>query len=133
MTLSRTYRPVTAEPNGTLVTSEVLPRIWATVVKLVPSVDTWISASLVSNDALSPPAPALRSVNDLMENDWPRSTCRVSGAAPEHHLSDRPPDTLPLNALSGVSVLAQAAEPVAGLDNATFVGPAPPLPYTSSS
>ena len=67
MTLSRTKRPVTGDDSGTFVTSAVLPRICATVVKLVPSVDTWMSASFVSQLASSPPAPALRRVNDLME------------------------------------------------------------------
>ena len=38
----------------TVVTSAVLPRIWLTVVKFVPSEDTWMSASRVFQSAVSP-------------------------------------------------------------------------------
>src|SRR5438874_1749446 len=134
MTFSRTNRPVTGEDSGTFVTSAVLPRICATVVKFVPSVETWMSASFVSQVADSPPAPALRRVKDLMENDWPRSTWRNLLVPSEHHLSLFPPETLPLNAFAGPSLALHIESAVAGLFSATLVGPVPPpLPYTSSS
>ena len=46
--------------------------------------------------------------------DEPRSTWRNLVAASEQNLSLLPPDTDPLTALSGVSVLLHGAEPVAG-------------------
>src|SRR5215813_5007389 len=102
-------------------------------MKLVPSLDTWRSKSRVSQPLVSPPAPAWRSTIDESGVTAPRSTWRKSGEAPEHHLSLVPPDTLPLTALSGVSVLLHGVEPVAGRFNARLVPP-PPLPaYTSSS
>src|SRR5213076_3071379 len=120
MTFSRTNRPVTGEDSGAFVTSAVLPRICATVVKFVPSADTWMSASLVSQVDVSPPAPALRTVNDLMENDWPRSTWRNLFVPSEHHLSLLPPETLPLNAFAGPSLELHCESAVAGLFNATL-------------
>ena len=45
----------------------------------------------------------------------PRSTCSQDGEANEQNLSVVPPETLPLTALAGVSLLLQAVEPVAGL------------------
>src|SRR5438270_384270 len=104
MTLSRTYRPLVL--TVFVVTSAVFPRIWAIVVKLTPSVDTRRSKSWVSQAALSPPAPAGRRTIEQRGVIAPRSTWRNSGEATEHHLSLLPPDTLPLTALSGVSVLA---------------------------
>src|SRR5436309_15980851 len=133
MTFNRTYRPVTGDDSGTVVTSAVLPRTCASVVKLVPSPDTWMSASRVSHTAFSPPAPALRTVNDLMLNDWPRSTRRNLVDPREHHLSLRPPETLPLNAFAGPSFALHCESAVADLFNATLVGPPVPPPYTSSS
>src|SRR2546430_14003377 len=123
---SLTNRPLAAWL--TVVTSAVLPRIWLTVVKFVPSLDTWMSASLVFQSAVSPPAWALRMMNDWIDIVEPRSTWRNFVAAPEQNLSELPPETLPLNALSGVSLELHAVDPVAGRPRATLVGPPPPLP-----
>src|SRR2546423_11278497 len=98
MTLSRTNRPLV--DTGCVLTLAVLPRACTTVVKLVPLFDTWRSKSRVLNDVLSPPAPACRTVNDVIAADEPRSTWRNLVAASEHHLSLLPPDTEPLNAFS---------------------------------
>src|SRR6266536_1706537 len=134
MMFSRTNRPFTGVDMLTVVTAAVLPRIWDTVVNVVPSVDTWMSASLVFQVGDSPPASALRSVNDVIDIVEPRSTRRnLLVATSVQNLSELPPDTLPLNALSGPSLVLHAVEPVAGLPRATFVGPPPPLPYTSTS
>src|SRR5690348_2979229 len=110
-TLSRTYRPVVF--TGWVVTPSVLPRACTTVVKLVPLSDTWMSKSRVLNEVLSPPALACRTVNEPIALDAPRSTWRNWVAAPEHHLSLLPPDTLPLNAFAGPSLLLHGVEPVA--------------------
>src|SRR4051794_22265706 len=115
-TLSRTYRPVVF--TGWVVTPSVFPRACATVVKLVPLSDTWMSKSLVLNDVLSPPALAWRTVNDEIAVDEPRSTWRNRLAAPEHHLSLLPPDTLPLTAFAGPSLLLHGVDPLAGLFSA---------------
>src|SRR2546430_17027863 len=48
----------------------------------------------------------------------PRSICRNFVAAEEQNLSLLPPDTLPLTAFAGPSLLLQGAEPVAGRFNA---------------
>ena len=45
---------------------------------------------------------------------------RFSGVALEHHLSLFPPDTDPLTALAGVSLLLHGVEPVAGRLTARF-------------
>src|SRR6266536_5272414 len=116
MTLSRTNRPLVL--TALVVTFAVLPRTWATVMKFVPSLETWRSKSRVLNEVPSPPAPAWRSTIDDSAVTAPRSTWRNSVAAPEHHLSLLPPDTLPLTALSGVSLLLHGVEPVAGLFSA---------------
>src|SRR5437764_1154915 len=116
MMLSRMYRAVVS--TVLLLTAAVLPRAWATVVKLVPLSDTWMSKSLVLNDELSPPALAWRTVNDEIAVEEPRSTWRNRLAAPEHHLSLLPPDTLPLTAFAGPSLLLHGVEPVAGLFSA---------------
>src|SRR5215475_12427102 len=93
MTLSLAYRAATGDGRSTVVTSAVLPRTCATVVHVVPSVETSRSASFVSHDGFSPPAPALRSVNERTWYVWPRSTCSQRFALPEHHLSLVPPET----------------------------------------
>src|SRR3989440_5824069 len=132
MTLSRTYRPLVL--TVFVVTSAVFPRIWAIVVKLTPSVDTRRSKSWVSQPANSPPAPACRMVIEWMVLVEPRSTWRNLVASSEHHLSLVPPVTLPLTALSGVSVLLHAVEPVAGRFNARLLdgggGGPPPASYS---
>src|SRR5437764_56859 len=115
-TLSRTNRPVTL--TGVSVTSAVLPRTCATVVKVVPSVETCRSKSCVSQPLNSPPAPACRIVTWLRCIDEPRSTWRNLVAALEQHLSLLPPETEPLTALAGVSLLLHGVEPVAGLFSA---------------
>src|SRR6266511_2599820 len=113
MTLSRTNRPLAAV---------------AWLVKLAPSGETRMSKSRVLKLVLSPPAPAWRTVNDTIERVEPRSTWRnLVPATSEHHLSLVPPDTLPLNAFSGPSLLLHGVEPVAGRFKATLVGPVPPL------
>ena len=61
---------------------------------------------------LSPPAPACWTVMVLTGVAPPRSTCHHLVLPVEHHLSLVPPDTLPLTALAGPSLLLQAAEPV---------------------
>src|SRR6185295_9286444 len=71
---------------------------------------------------LSPPAPACRTTNWLTLNVLPRSTWRNLVAAPEHHLSLRPPVTLPFTALAGPSFELHGALPVAGLFRARFDG-----------
>src|SRR5438128_7154287 len=123
MTFSRTYRPL-AE-TLTVVTSDVLPRICATVVHVLPSLDTCTSASSVSQVADSPPAPALRRVKDRMAFVEPRSTWSHLLVPPEHHLSDKPPETLPLKALSGVSLVLHEESAVAGRRRATLETPPP--------
>src|SRR5438270_198465 len=131
MTLTRTNRTVVL--TAVSVTSLVLPRTWATVVKLVPSVDTCRSKSLVSHSVSSPPAPACRRVMWDRCIDEPRSTCRNEGEADEQHLSLVPPDTEPLTALSAVSFALHVAPPeVAGRFSARFPdggggGGVPPL------
>ena len=130
--MSRTYRPLVL--TVFVVTSAVFPRIWAIVVKLTPSVDTRRSKSWVSQPANSPPAPACRMVIEWMVLVEPRSTWRNLVASSEHHLSLVPPVTLPLTALSGVSVLLHAVEPVAGRFSARLLpGGGVVPPYTSSS
>src|SRR5437763_8991841 len=52
----------------------------------------------------------------------PRSTRHHLLAPPEHHLSARPPDPLPLTALPGVSFALQLESAVAGLPSARFDG-----------
>src|SRR5436305_1585443 len=52
----------------------------------------------------------------------PRSTCRNLLASSEQNLSELPPDTEPLTALSGVSFALHDREPVAGRFNARFPG-----------
>src|SRR6266498_3313609 len=76
ITFSRTYRPLTGAPGATLVTFAVFPRICATVVQVAPSAETRMSASRVFQVDVSPPAPALRRVNDWIAKLWPRSTWR---------------------------------------------------------
>src|SRR5690348_12364861 len=115
-TLSRTNRPVTL--TAVSVTSAVLPRTCATVLKFVPSVETCRSKSCVSHPLNSPPAPACRIVTWLRCIDEPRSTWRNLVAASEQNLSPLPPETDPLTALSGVSVELHGADPVAGLFSA---------------
>src|SRR2546429_135471 len=124
--LSRTYRPLVL--TLWLVTAAVLPRTWTGVVKVTPSLDTWMSKSRVLNDGSSPPAWACRTVNVWIAIDEPRSTVRILVGSPEHHLSLLPPETLPLNAFSGPSVLAHGVEPVAGRFSARLVGVPPPGP-----
>ena len=123
--MSRTNLPLAA--IAWLVTLAVLPRTCTTVVKLVPSAETWMSKSRVFQVVLSPPAPACRTVNDPIDRVEPRSTCRnLVPETSEHHLSLVPPETLPLNAFAGPSSLLQGVEPVAGRFSATLVGPVPP-------
>src|SRR5438477_2230598 len=133
ITLTRTNRPVAL--TAVSVTSAVLPRTWATVVKLLPSVDTCRSKSWVSQPLNSPPAPAWRMVRWLRCIDEPRSTCRNLVASVLQNLSLVPPDTEPLTALSGVSVLLHGVDPVAGRFSARFPpgGGWLPLPYASNS
>src|SRR6266545_3165473 len=108
MTLSRTNLPLVA--MVWLVTLAVLPRTCTTVVKLVPSAETWMSKSRVFQVVLSPPAPAWRTVKDTIDRVEPRSTCRnLVPETSEHHLS-----------------LLHGVEPVAGRFSATLVGPVPP-------
>src|SRR5207248_9883767 len=124
-----TNRPVAL--TAVSVTSAVLPRTCATVVKVVPSVETCRSKSWVSQPLNSPPAPAWRMVTWLRCIDEPRSTRRNLVASSEQNLSPVPPETLPLTALSGVSVLPHGADPVAGRFNARLPpggGWLPPLP-----
>src|SRR6266508_979479 len=116
MTLSRTNRPLTL--TGCVVTAEVLPRTCTTGVNEVPLAETSRSKSRVLRSAPSLPAWAWRTTIDVMVTTEPRSTCRKSGAALEHHLSPLPPETLPLTAFAGPSVEAHGAEPVAGRFNA---------------
>src|SRR5262245_54452570 len=101
MTLSRTYRPVV--DAGWFETLAVLPRACTTVVQLVPSFETCRSKSRVFHVAVSPPAPAWRTVNDWIERVEPRSTRRNFVAPNEHHLSELPPPTEPFTAFSGPS------------------------------
>src|SRR5919204_526558 len=119
MTFSRMNRPDVL--TGWVDTSAVLPRACTTVVKLVPSLDTWMSKSRVSQAEVSPPAPACRTMNCDSDCTEPRSTWRNLVAASEQNLSLVPPDTLPLTALSGVSLELHGAEPVAGRLSAMFV------------
>ena len=88
---------------------------------------------MVSQVAVSPPAPACRTVIEVSGCAAPRSTWRNLVAAAEQNLSLLPPETLPLTAFSGPSLALQDAEPVAGWLRARLVGPPPPPPYTSSS
>src|SRR5690349_23991917 len=119
MTFIRTYRPLVF--TVCVLTSAVLPRTCATVVKLVPLAETCRSKSRVSNAALSPPAPACRTVNEVIDCVEPRSTCRYFVPVTcVQNLSVLPPDTEPLTALAGVSLALQGAEPVAGLFRARF-------------
>src|SRR5579859_4615721 len=117
---SRTYRPLVL--TVLVVTSAVLPRTVATVVKLVPSLDTCRSKSSVSQHVHSLPAPACRIVMLWMVIVEPRSTWRNLVASSEQNLSLVPPLTLPLTALSGVSELLQGVDPVAGLFSARLPG-----------
>src|SRR2546421_736923 len=113
MTLSRMNRPLVL--TAWFVTDAVFPRAWTTVVKFVPSLETWMSKSLVFQVVDSLPAPACRTVNFAMFCTDPRSTWRnLVPVTSEHHLSPVPPDTEPLTALSGVSPLLHDVEPVAG-------------------
>src|SRR5437763_501623 len=119
MTLSRTKRPVTGDDSGTFVTSAVLPRICATVVKLVPSVLVWMVYAPVFQPVFSPPRPAcLMTKLDTFIAE-PRSTCSVNGAVSEHHLLLLA--SVPSTALSLVSVLAHGADEVVGLPSARLV------------
>src|SRR5712691_9553662 len=104
-----------------VVTPSVFPETVTTVVQVDPSVLSWRLKSWVLKPASSPPAWAWRTTNPLTVYDEPRSTCRKRGAACEHHLSELPPLTLPFTALSGVSVVAHAALPLAALLSARFV------------
>jgi hypothetical protein len=75
------------------VTLAVLPVTVATVVQVVPFVDTWRLKSRVFQSVVSPPAPACRMVMDWTLYDVPRSTCHHFDAPAEHHLSVLPPDS----------------------------------------
>ena len=76
------------------------------------------------SDALSPPAPACRTMNEVNAIDEPRSTVSVRGVPLEHHLSVSPPDTDPLTALAAVSFELHVALPeVAGRFNARLLLP----------
>ena len=90
---------------------------------------------MVSHSVSSPPAPACRIVTCVSFFDEPRSTCRNAGESSEQNLSLVPPDTEPLTALSGVSVLLHGVDPVAGRFSARFPpgGGWLPLPYASNS
>src|SRR6185295_7452437 len=129
---SRTYRALVVV-MGWLVTLAVLPVTVATVVHVVPLPDTCRVKSRVFQVVDSPPAPAWRTVKDWMANDDPRSTCQNLVAPSEHHLSELPPETLPLTAFAGPSLALHEESAVAVLLRATFVGPPPPPPYTSNS
>src|SRR2546430_1398502 len=110
ITFSRTNRAVAVKELS--VTSAVLLRTCATVVKVEPSVETWMSKSCVSHELDSPPAPACRTVTWARSCADPRSTWRnLVPVTSEHHLSPVPPDTEPLTALSGVSPLLHDVEP----------------------
>src|SRR5215207_4754237 len=126
MTVSRRWRALTGAVSACSETFAVFPRTWVTVVQVVPSFDTWRSKSRVLNAALSPPAPAWRTVSDRSVCAVPRSTRRNLVAASEQNLSELPPETLPLTALAGASLALHGAEPVAALFRARFVGPVPP-------
>src|SRR5262245_13516639 len=129
---SRTYRAVVVA-MGWFVTLAVLPLTVTTVVHVVPLLDTCRVKSRVFQLVDSPPAPAWRRVKDWIANAEPRSTCQNLVAPSEHHLSEVPPETLPLTAFAGPSLALQEESAVAALFKATLVGPPPPPPYTSSS
>src|SRR6185295_1652831 len=121
VTLSRMKRAFVADTLW-VVTLAVLAVALATVVKLVPLALTWMLNACVLKLVLSPPAPACRTTNWLTLNVLPRSTWRNLVAAPEHHLSLRPPVTLPFTALAGPSFELHGALTVAGLFRARFDG-----------
>src|SRR6266508_4435709 len=117
MTTRRMNRPLVF--TAWSLTLAVFPRTCATVLNVVPLADTCRSKSRVFIPAPSPPAPAWRTVNLLNATVEPRSTVSVLFPATcEHHLSLLPPDTEPLTAFSGPSLLLHGVEPVAGRFNA---------------
>jgi hypothetical protein len=90
------------------------------VVQVALSVLVWIWNPPVFQPVFSPPSPACLTTKDATVWFEPRSTCSVLvPLASEHHLLSAP--SLPSNAIAGPSVLAQAAEPDAGLPSARFV------------
>src|SRR5688500_18446277 len=105
-----------------VVIAAVLALTVTGVDQVVASVEIWRLKSRVLSVAGSPPAPACLTTNLLTCCTEPRSTCSQRGLVDEQNLSLLPPVTLPLKAFCGPSVLAQAAEPVAGLFNARFTG-----------
>src|SRR5258708_33815524 len=72
-----------------------LPVTFTTVVKFVPSVPTWMlnAEELFAKD--SPPAPPCSTTNLDILNEAPRSTINQAPLTVEHHLSLRPPETVP--------------------------------------
>jgi hypothetical protein len=115
-----------------VVESAVLPRTCARVVHVAASSEVCRSKSRVSHAGYSPPAPACRITTEPTCCLLPRSVCSHLLAPCEHHLSDQPASTLPLNALSAPSVAPHVESAVAVLRSAMSVG-ALLLPYTSSS
>src|SRR5678815_1260568 len=101
-TLSRKNRVVLT--TAVVVTAALLPRTCATVLNVVPSLDTCRSKSRVLKVADSPPAWACRTVTDPIAVPAPRSTVQILVVARLHHLSLVPPETLPLFAFSGPSL-----------------------------
>src|SRR5258705_7533915 len=117
--LSRTYRAETVE-IGWYVRLLRLPVPDTRCVQVDPSVLVWMLNAPVFHDVVSPPRPACLITNELMFWFDPRSTWRnFVPAADEHHLLSTP--STPSNALAGPSVLAHAADPVAGLFRARLV------------
>src|ERR1017187_4795724 len=107
--------------NLCVLTSAVLSVTVTTVVKVLPSVETWILNARVFQSLLSPPAPACRRMTLEMLAFEPRSTCNHLESSAEHHLSPVPPETLPLKACAGFSSSLQAVLPVAGRCKARFL------------
>src|SRR5687768_6075243 len=99
---SRTYRALVVV-NWCRVTGAVLPVTVATGVHADASRLTWRSKSRVLTSAASPPAAAWLRTAELTGWELPRSTWSQRGAVDDHHLSVRPPLTLPLTAFSGPS------------------------------
>src|SRR5690349_19979606 len=88
-----------------------------------------MSKSRVFQRAASPPAPACRTTNRPTDTLAPRSTRRNLLAPSEHHLSARPPVTVPLTAFAGPSAAAHWLSALACLFSARF----PPARLVSNS
>src|ERR1039457_1282094 len=107
--------------NLCVLTSAVLSVTVTTVVKALPSVETWILKARVFQSLLSPPEPECRRMTLEILAFEPRSTCNHLESSVEHHLSPVPPETLPLNACAGFSSSLQGVLPVAGRCKARFL------------